>query len=172
MKLRAGELTHGHVSIPIIPETESSSLGLESIFGSEFRVLLPTGTSSGLINIKTNISFFFYFHFFSLWFYLNYIFLFISFLWVDRKIIYNVFIFLDISGCLKFHGPFRGTIGSMRSHTSELQSLTSQMEHSNTYSLTQLGISPVIKPVCVGVSRRDCAYKHVQNAKSECRRAE
>jgi len=86
--------------------------------------------------------------------------------------IYNLFIFLDLSGCLKFHGPFRGTLRCIRSNTSELQSTTSQVEHSNAYSLTQLGISPVIKPVCVEIIRRDCAYKHAQNAKSECRRGE
>jgi len=50
--------------IPIIPETKSSSLGLENTFGSEFRVLLPTETSSSLININTNISFSFIFTFF------------------------------------------------------------------------------------------------------------
>jgi len=81
--------------------------------------------------------------------------------------IYNLFIFLDLSGCLKFHGPFRGTLGSMRPHNSELQSTTSQVEYSNAYSLTQSGISPVIKPVCVEISRRDHAYKPTHKTPSQ-----
>jgi len=46
VKLRAGELTHGHVSIPQIPETESSSLGLENTFAKK---------SSGSGSLSTNI---------------------------------------------------------------------------------------------------------------------
>jgi len=142
--------------IPIIPETESSSLGLESIFGSEFRVLLLTETSSSLTNINTNISFLLFSLCFSMVLFKLY-FTF-HFLFVGReKMIYNVFIFLDISGCLKFHGRFRGTLGCMRSHTSELQSPTSQQNTPTPFPSLLSGISSVIKLACVEISMRDHA---------------
>jgi len=88
--------------------------------------------------------------------------------------IYNVFIFLDLSGCLKFHGPFCGTLSYTRSHTSELKSPTSQVEHSNAYPTTPIGVlhrrfkSVVVEVTCgLYVSLNQSLHGHT-HAPSHC----